>query len=94
MTRFPYKGPELWAYQASILKAAHNYEGSAWVVYDHQYCQEALARKDQNWSVTDPWLYNEAITGRAKVIPQCQYCLSKTHSGVYCLVNPTPPLVE
>ena len=23
----PYKGPQLWAYQASILKAARNYEG-------------------------------------------------------------------
>lgn len=28
VTCFPHKGLELWAYQASILKAARNYEGS------------------------------------------------------------------
>ena len=27
VTRFPEKAPELWAYQSTILKAAHNYEG-------------------------------------------------------------------
>ena len=36
VTRFPQKGLELWAYQASILKVAHNYEGSVWVTYYRQ----------------------------------------------------------
>ena len=30
-TRFPEKASELWAYQATILRAAKNYEGTAWV---------------------------------------------------------------
>ena len=34
VTRFPEKAPELWAYQATILRAAQNYEGTAWVAYD------------------------------------------------------------
>ena len=55
--------------------------------------REALVRKDLNWSVTDPRLYNGAFTGRAKAIPCCQ-CLSENHSGLYCPVNPTPPLVR
>ena len=33
VTRFPEKGPELWAFQSTITKAAYNYEGSNWVAY-------------------------------------------------------------
>ena len=49
-TRFPEKAPELWAYQASIVWAERNYEGSRWVTYDRQYRREALARRDLNWT--------------------------------------------
>ena len=57
--------PKLWAYQATIILAERNYEGKWWVTYDRQYRRQSLARKDLNWSVTDPCLYNEAFTGRA-----------------------------
>ena len=69
VTCFPEKAPELWAYQATVLRVAQNYEGTAWVVYDCQFWREgeALARKDLNWSVSDPQLYNEAFMGRAKL---------------------------
>ena len=50
-TRFPEKATELWAYQTTIVKAAHTYEGSNWVSYDRQYHRDRLARKDLNWSV-------------------------------------------
>ena len=66
VTRFPEKGPELWAYQTMILRAAHNYEGSNWVAYDRQFRRDMLARKDLNWSAPNARLYNEAFTGRAK----------------------------
>lgn len=59
-TRFPEKAPELRAYQATIIRAERNYEGKMWVTYDRR---QALAKKDLNWSVTDPRLYNEAFTG-------------------------------
>ena len=49
-TRFPLKAPELWAYQSTIVKAAHNYEGANWVAYDCQFRRDTLARKDLNWS--------------------------------------------
>ena len=63
-SRFPLKAPEFWAYQASIVRAERNYEGRCWVAYDRQFRREALSRKDINWSVPDPRLYNEAFTGR------------------------------
>ena len=45
VTRFPGKAPELWAYQATIIRAARNFEGTYWVSYDSQYRREALAKK-------------------------------------------------
>ena len=74
-TSFPEKAPELLAYQAAIIRAERNYEGKQWVAYDRQYRREALARKDLNWSIPNIRHYNEAITGRAKAIPRCSYCL-------------------
>ena len=35
--RYPEKAPELWAYLASIVRAARNFEGSLWIGYDRQY---------------------------------------------------------
>ena len=87
-TRFPEKAPELFAYQATIVRAERNYEGKRWVSYDRQFRWEALARKDLNWSVTDSRLYNEAFTGRAREIARCPLCLQDDHSAPYCPKNP------
>ena len=85
---FPEKAPELLAYQASIVQAERNYEGKQWVTYDRQYRREALARKDLNWSVPNPRLYNEAFTGRAKAIARCSFCLQEDHSSQSCPTQP------
>ena len=73
VSRFPEKGPELWAYQSTILNAAHSYDGATWVAHDRQYRREMLDRKDLNWSVPNSRLYNEAFTGRARIMPRCQH---------------------
>ena len=93
VSRFPEKGPELWAYQTTILKAAHNYEGGNWVAYDRQYRRDMLARKDLNWSIPNTRFYNETFTGRAKIIPRCSHCLSEDHSRANCPHSPNPVLV-
>lgn len=89
-TRFPLKAPELWAYQATIVKATHNYEGANWVAYDRQFRRDMLARKDLNWSTPNTRLYNEAFTGRARAIPRCPHCLCEDHIGAHCPHNPNP----
>lgn len=91
-SRFPDKAAEMFAYQATIVRAERNYEGQRWVIYDRQFRREALARKDLNWSVTDPRLYNEAFTGRARAIARCAFCLQDDHSDAYCPRNPNRPL--
>ena len=90
-TRFPEKAPELWAYQATIIRAERNYEGKRWVTYERQYRRQVLAKEDLNWSVTDPRLYNEAFTGRACAIARCSFCLQDDHTATYCPHNPNRP---
>ena len=91
-TRFPDKAPELFSYQATIVRAERNYEGKRWVTYDRQFRREALARKDLNWSVTNPRLYNEAFTGRARAIPRCSFCLQDDHRAADCPRDPNRPV--
>ncbi|KAL5503151.1 hypothetical protein EMCRGX_G010058 [Ephydatia muelleri] len=86
--KVPRQGCQDAGHQSSIIRAARNYDGTAWVVYDRQLRREALARRDLNWSTTNAWLYSEAFTRRAKVIPCCRYCLSETHDLQACPVNP------
>lgn len=74
-TQFPEKAPELWAYQATIIRAEWNYEGKRWVTYDCQFHWQALTKRDLNWSITDPRLYDDAFTGRARSIVRCSFCL-------------------
>ena len=93
VTQFPEKGPELWAYQTTILKAAHTYEGSNWVSYDRKYRRDMLACKGLNWSVPNMRLYNEAFTGRARMLPRCPHCLSEDHMGRAYPYNPNSPVL-
>ena len=93
-TRFPEKASEFFAYQATIVRAERNYKGSRWVSYDRQFRWEALSRKDLNWSVTDPRLYNEAFSGRARCIARCNYCLQDDHVSGACPRNPNHPWTE
>ena len=65
-SRFPEKAPELFAYQASVVRAEHNFDYRRWVAYDRCYCREALAKKNLDWSVPNARLYNEAFTGHAR----------------------------
>lgn len=90
-SRFPEKAPELFAYQASIVRAERNFDGCRWVAYDRCYRREALALKNLNWSVPNARLYNEAFTGHAKAIPRCSYCLQEDHSAHACPRNSNRP---
>ena len=91
VTRFPLKAPELFTYQAMIVRAQRIYEGEHWVTCNRQFRREALARGDLNWSVPDSRLYQEAFTGRARALARCSYCLADDHSSAQCTRNPNRP---
>ena len=74
-----------------IIRAERNYEAGRWVAYDRQFRRAALARRDLDWSVSDPRLYNEAFTGRARAIPRCHFCLQDDHTSRSCPRNPEQP---
>ena len=63
------------------------------MAYDHQFRREMLARKDLNWSMPNSYLYNEAFTGRARIMQRCQHCLSEDHGSTGCPQHPNPMLV-
>ena len=83
-SRFPEKAPELFAYQASIVRAERNFVDRRWVAYDQCFRREALAQKNLDWSVPNARLYNEAFTGWAKALPRCSFCLQEDHVAQYC----------
>ncbi len=70
--RFPEKAPELFAYQAHIIRCERNYQRQQWVAYDRRFRKEALALKSLDWSVPNQRLFQEAFTEREKDIPRCQ----------------------
>ena len=72
-----------------LIRAERNYEGKQWVAYDRQF---RFARKDLDWSVPDPRLYNEAFTGRARAIARCSFCLQDGHVTNTCPHNPNRPM--
>ena len=77
-TTYPHKAPELFAYQASIIRAEKNH----WVAYDWQFCRKAFTRNHLNWSVQNSQLYNKAFMGRAQGdIFCCSYCLQDDHTA-------------
>ena len=90
-SRFPEKAPELFAYQASIVRAERNFDDRRWVTYDRCFRREALAAKSLDWSVPNLRLYNEAFTGHAKAIPRCTFCLQEDHASQTCPRNPSRP---
>ena len=90
-TRFPHKAAELFAYQASIVRAERNFDDGRWVAYDRCFRREALAQKNLDWSIPNARLYNEAFTGRARTVPRCSFCLQEDHAAQACPRNPNRP---
>ena len=86
--RFPEKAPELFAYQASIVRAERNFVDRRWVAYDWCFRRESLAQKSLDWSVPNARLYNEAFTGWARTLPRCSFWIQEHHVVQYCPRNP------
>ena len=82
--RLPHKAPELFVYQASIVRLECNFM-DRWVAYNWCYHREALAQKNLDWSIPNARLYNKAFTGR------CSFCLQEDHLSQACPRNQNRP---
>lgn len=87
-TKYPEKAPQFMGYLRTIVRASRNFEGTAWASYDAAYRRQAANRKSFDWAAIDPTIYNEAFTGRAKLLPRCRYCLADTHEARECQYAP------
>ena len=87
-TKYPDKAPHFMGYLRTIVRASRNFEGSAWASYDAAYRRQAANRRSFDWSIIDPTIYNEAFTGRARVMSRCRYCLADTHDAHECQYAP------
>ena len=87
-SKYPDKAPHLMAYLRTITRASRNYEDLAWASYDAAFRRQAANRSTFDWSQVDTTLFNEAFTGRARLLPRCPYCLSDTHRGGECQYGP------
>ena len=87
-TRYPQYVPEFMVYQRTMVRAARNFEGLAWVSYDICYRRKAARCRDLHWSRVDSALYHEAFTGRARSVPRCSLCLSPHYSSGQCAFAP------
>ena len=82
--RYPEKTPHFMAYLRTITRASRNFEGEAWVWYDMEFRRQAANHRSLDWGVIDTALYNEAFTGRARLIPRCRFCLADSHDSREC----------
>ena len=83
---------EFMAYLRIIVRASRNYEGVAWASYDVAFRRQAAATGDLYWGRIDPTLYDEAFTGRARLIARCRYCLGDSHPSEECEYAPHLPV--
>ena len=87
-TKHPEKAPQFMGYLRTIVQVSRNFERAAWASYDAAYRWQAANRHSLDWANIDPTIYNEAFTGRARLLPRCRYCLAETHEARDCQYAP------
>ena len=80
----PEQNPPVHGLSAHYMRASRNFEGAAWASYDAAYRRQAANTQSWDWATIEPTIYNEAFTGRARLLPRCRYCLSETHDARDC----------
>ena len=87
-TAYPSKVPQFMAYQSTIIRCYKDFEGPAWVQYDHR---QVAVSKNLEWSHINTTLYSPIFAGQAKWSSICAHCLSDNHTSEGCLeALPTP----
>ena len=86
--QYPEKTPHFMAHLRTITRASRNFEGAAWASYDMAFQRQAANQCSLDWGVIDSALYNEAFTGRARLIPRCRFCLADSHNSRECTFGP------
>ena len=57
---------DLLGYMAQFAKVSQWFKWSSWVIYDHNFWQEAGSQDSTDWVHLDPSLFAWCFTGQAK----------------------------
>ena len=90
-TKYPSVIPGMVAYMLVIIKAQQEYEEPAWRLYDEAFREKAATTGNRKWALSDPHLYSQLFTGRARKVPLCAHCGAATHKGEACPKMGQPP---
>ena len=77
----PGRGPELFKYQSTIVKAAARYTFGSWSGFDMSFRARA-ARSKSSLATSDPELWSEWFTN--SILPPCRHCNRQGHLAVRC----------
>ena len=77
----PGRGPELFKYQSTIVKAAARYTFGAWSGFDMSFRARA-ARSKSSLAMSDPELWSEWFTN--SILPPCRHCNRQGHLAIRC----------
>ena len=81
----PRRLADLMGYQSLIARVSKMYKWPAWVIYDHNFRQEAVGNPDQPWAKAEPSLYTQCFTGQELVSENwCSRCQGLDHSSTDC----------
>ena len=74
-------------------KHSEKFQWPSWIMYDHDFQQEAAATGEQDWSKIDPGVYATAFTNQGVVSDGwCVTCKTMQHSKDACPLRPTDTL--
>lgn len=77
-TTIPDKALHFFTHLHTIVRAAHNFEGTAWATYDVVHRRKLANRGSLDWRVVNCTICSEAFMGRVRLILQCSYYLADT----------------
>ena len=95
-SRYPHKGKELWAYQATMIAEHRKCGGRGWLLYDTAFRQQITSLEATDFSRINQSLYSTtflAYRGRGQF---CVRCMMSDHEQEDCALHPNRalPLVQ
>ena len=76
-------------YMATIAKLSKKFQWPSWIMYDHDFRQEAAATGNHDWAKIDPGVYATSFTNQGVASDGwCGTCKTMEHSKDSCPLRP------
>ena len=89
LTKYPERAQSLLMYSAVIARLSKKFKWPSWIIYDHNFRQEAADIGKKDWAKIDGGIYAQCFTGMAlSTEGLCTICNSMDHLKVSCPCRP------